>query len=168
MVTILGIDPGTAAVGYGLVKTKIPFGKVALVDYGAITTPAEREAPFRLRLIEKSLSKIVRSYHPDLLAVESLYFFQNQKSVMSVSQTKGVILLIAEKAQLPIYEFSPLEIKQVLTGYGRAEKEEIQEAVQKILRLSQKPQPDHAADALGVSLCFLCKNQWLRIENSSH
>jgi len=168
MVTILGIDPGTAAIGYGLVKTKIPFGEVSLVDYGAIITSAEREASFRLRLVEKNLLKIVRRYQPDILAIESLYFFQNQKSVMSVSQTKGVILLVAEKTQTPVYEFSPLEIKQALTGYGRAEKEEIQEAVRQILRLEQKPQPDHAADALGASLCFLSKNQWLRIKNSPY
>ena len=80
---------------------------------------------------------------------------------MTVSQTKGVILLTAEKSNLPVYEFSPLEIKQMLTGYGRAEKSEVQEAVRKILNLDNIPEPDHAADALGVSLCFLIKNQWI-------
>lgn len=163
MVTILGIDPGTAAVGYGLVKIKDFSKELTLLDYGTIMTPAEREASFRLRLIEKDLSKIVGAYHPDILTIESLYFFQNQKSVMSVSQTKGVILLVAEKAQIPIYEFSPVEIKQVLTGYGRAEKQEVQEAVRAMLKLDHRPEPDHAADALGTSLCFLIKNQWLNI-----
>jgi crossover junction endodeoxyribonuclease RuvC len=165
MFTILGIDPGSAAIGYGLIKANSsPKSKRAsLIDYGAIVTSSQRETAFRLHSVEKKLSKIIREYRPDILAIESLYFFQNKKSVMGVSQTKGVILLVAEKAQVPIYEFTPLEIKQVLTGYGRAEKEEIQEAVQKILRLHQKPQPDHAADALGASLCFLLKNHWLKI-----
>ena len=161
MVTILGIDPGAAAVGYGLVEIKRPSQSASLVDYGTIFTPANREVSFRLRLVEKKLSKVIRQYQPDILAIESLYFFQNQKSVMTVSQTKGVILLIAEKAKLPIYEFSPLEIKQMLTGYGRAEKPEVQEAVRKILNLDNIPEPDHAADALGASLCFLIKNQWI-------
>jgi len=163
MVTILGIDPGTAAVGYGLVNVEDASKKITLLNYGTIITPSEREASFRLRLVEKSLSKIVRLYHPDILTIESLYFFQNQKSVMSVSQTKGVILLVAEKAQLPVYEFSPVEIKQVLTGYGRAEKQEVQKAVQTILNLDYQPEPNHAADALGTSLCFLIKNRWLDI-----
>ncbi len=165
MITILGIDPGAAAVGYGLVRTRGLQKPISLVDYGAIFTPANREASFRLRLVEKSLSRIVKSHQPDILAIESLYFFQNQKSIMAVSQTKGVILLIAEKAQIPTYEFSPLEIKQMLTGYGRAEKPEIQEAVRKMLKLQEIPKPDHAADALGASLCFLIKNQWASFEN---
>ena len=161
MVTILGIDPGAAAVGYGLVQTRGPQKPVSLVDYGAILTAANREVSFRLRVVEETLSKIVKKYQPDILSIESLYFFQNQKSVMAVSQTKGVILLVAEKGQVPVYEFSPLEIKQMLTGYGRAEKPEIQEAVRRMLNLEEIPEPDHAADALGASLCFLLKNQWV-------
>ena len=162
MVIILGIDPGAAAVGYGLVQSEGLQKPFSLIDYGAIITPANREAAFRLRLVEKNLSKIVKHHHPDILSIESLYFFQNQKSVMAVSQTKGVILLVAEKAKITIYEFSPLEIKQTLTGYGRAEKPEIQEAVRKILKLKKIPEPNHAADALGASLCFLMKNQWIQ------
>jgi len=117
MVTILGIDPGAAAIGYGLVKVEDASKKIALLNYGTIITPSDREDAFRLRIVEKSLSKIVRLYQPDILTVESLYFFKNQKSVMSVSQTKGVILLVAEKAQLPVYEYSPVEVKLILTGY---------------------------------------------------
>ena len=164
MITILGIDPGSAAVGYGLVKLKRAKGGLSLLDYGAIFTSSEREDSFRLNLVEQKLRKLIYHYQPDILSIESLYFFQNQKSIMRVSQTKGVILLVAEKAQIPVYEFSPVEIKQVLTGYGRAEKQEVQEGVQKILGLPQKPEPDHAADALGASLCFLIKNQWLNLE----
>jgi len=164
MVTILGIDPGSAAIGYGLVKIQNPSSRISLLDYGAIFTPPDREDSFRLNLVEQNLSKLIRHYSPDVLAIESLYFFQNQKSVMNVSQTKGVILLVAEKARIPVYEFSPVEIKQTLTGYGRAEKQEIQETVRKILKLDKRPEPDHAADALGASLCFLLKNQWLKID----
>lgn len=163
MVTILGIDPGAAAVGYGLIQSKGLQKPFSLIDYGAIITPAHREVAFRLRLVEQNLSKIVKRHHPDVLSIESLYFFQNQKSIITVSQTKGVILLVAEKAQIPIYEFSPLEIKQTLTGYGRAEKKEIQEAVRRLLKLKKIPEPDHAADALGASLCFLIKNQWISL-----
>lgn len=157
---ILGVDPGVAAIGYGVIKLKEGCAPVAL-DYGVIRTQAYQETAVRLRIIEKSLKEVVKNWEPNIVTVESLYFFRNQKSIIGVSQVKGIILLTAEKAKIPVYEFTPLEAKLVVAGYGKASKEKMQKAVKKRLNMPKIPSPDHAADALGIATCFLIKNRFL-------
>jgi len=158
---ILGIDPGVAAVGYGAIELKKKNDPPVVLDYGVIKTQAYQETAARLAIIEKSLLQIIKDWKPNIVTVESLYFFRNQKSIIGVSQVKGIILLTAERKGVPVYEFTPLETKLVVTGYGKASKEEMQKALQKRLKMQEIPAPDHAADALGVATCFLIKNQFL-------
>ena len=158
---ILGIDPGVAAVGYGAIELKEKNDLPVVLDYGVIKTQAYQETAARLAIIEESLLQIIKNWKPNIVTVESLYFFRNQKSIIGVSQVKGIILLTAERKGVPVYEFTPLETKLVVTGYGKASKEEMQKALQKRLKMQKIPTPDHAADALGVATCFLIKNQFL-------
>lgn len=152
---ILGIDPGTASMGYGILKVKPrKRGRPAIfhVHHGCITTSKDLPASERLHIIEKELRKIMREHSPDLVAVESLFFFKNLSTAMPVSEAKGVVLLMAAKHKLSVEEFSPPQIKMAITGFGRAEKREVQEHVQKILKLKELPRPNHAADALSVAI----------------
>lgn len=153
---ILGIDPGTATMGYGVIR-KVKT-KLEAIDYGCITTDRCLSDAERLRIINNALSKLIKKHRPNALAVENVYFFKNLKTVMSVSQAKGVVLLTAAKNKLPICEFAPLQIKLVVAGYGRAKKPEMQEKIKILLNLSKIPKPDDAADALAVaSTYFLTK-----------
>lgn len=147
---ILGIDPGYAIIGYGILDTTKPN---LVVDYGAITTPKEDSMPLRLQEIEQSLKYIFDKFKPDVVAIEELFFFKNQKTVIPVAQARGVILLACQKYCGNIYEYTPLQIKQALTGHGRAEKAQIQYMVKAILNLTAIPKPDDAADALAVAIC---------------
>ncbi len=158
---ILGIDPGVAAIGYGTIKLGEKNKTPIVLDYGVIKTWAYQETAARLAIIEKALQQVIKNWGPNIVAVESLYFFRNQKSVIGVSQVKGIILLTAEKEKVPVYEFTPLETKLIIAGYGKASKEEMQKAIQKKLNMREIPTPDHAADALGIATCFLIKNQFL-------
>jgi crossover junction endodeoxyribonuclease RuvC len=160
---ILGIDPGTAETGYGLISCQNSRSKI--VDHGLITTQSNREDAHRLLVMEKETRKIIRQYHPDILAIESIFFFQNRRSALAVSQMKGIVLLAAEKHKLPIYEFSPLEIKLAVSGWGRASKEEMRLAVQKLLSLKDGTYSNHATDALGAAACFLIKNKFIESPN---
>ena len=147
---ILGIDPGYAIIGYGIIDTD---KKDMVLDYGAITTPKEDTMPVRLEAIDASLKFLFDKYKPDVVAVEELFYFKNQKTVIQVAQARGVIMLACQKYCGNIFEYTPLQIKQALTGQGRAEKAQVQFMVKAILGLSAIPKPDDAADALAVAIC---------------
>lgn len=147
---ILGVDPGTASTGYGVIKTS---GCLECLDYGVIKTNPSLPAGERLKKIDLELNKLINKYKPRLVAVESVYFFKNLKTAMPVSQARGVILLAAAKKDIVVKEFTPLQMKMAMTGYGKAEKKQIQRMVQLILNLKEFPKPDDAADALGIAIC---------------
>ena len=151
---ILGIDPGTANTGYGLIESKT---KIKYLDHGIIQTTPDHCPGERLRQINNNLSRIISKYKPDLIAIEKVYFFVNKKSVIKVSQAKGSLLLTAAKKKIPVKEYSPITIKAVITGNGRAKKEEVGEFVRKILKLKEIPKPDHAADALAAAITYVEK-----------
>ena len=147
---ILGIDPGYAIVGYGIIDTG---NDIKVVDYGVIETPKEDTLPVRLQTIDEALRVLFETYRPDEVAIEELFYFKNQKTVIQVAQARGVILLACQKYCGNIYEYTPLQIKQALTGQGRAEKAQVQFMVKAILGLDKIPKPDDAADALAVAIC---------------
>lgn len=150
---VLGIDPGLAITGYGLVEEQ--EGELSLVDCGAITTPAGVPVPQRLQGLYEGLCEVVTRYQPDSAAVEELFFSANVKTAMVVGQARGVILLSLSLNALPIYEYTPLQIKQALVGYGRATKDQVQRMVGMLLELSEIPAPDDVADAIAVAICHL-------------
>lgn len=147
---ILGIDPGLATVGFGVISSE--KGKVTAIDYGVILTPKDARLPDRLKMIEESLVKLIDRYHPDEIAMEELFFNNNQKTAINVAQARGVTLLTCVKYTEKLFEYTPLQIKQALTGYGRADKHQIQAMVTRLLNLKKTPKPDDAADALAVAL----------------
>lgn len=147
---IIGIDPGTAIVGFGVVE--VEAGKFSLVDGGVIRTPAKQQDSIRLKTIADELDEIIKTAKPDVMAVEKLFFARNVTTAMSVAQARGAIMLCGENHGLPIFEYTPLQIKQSLTGYGKAEKHQVQEMVKTILRLKQVPKPDDCADALACAI----------------
>jgi crossover junction endodeoxyribonuclease RuvC len=148
---ILGIDPGFATTGYGLIVKD--SGKIKLIDFGCIITPAKDDFIVRLKKIHEDLTKIIKKFRPEIMAVEELFFCKNVKTALDVGQARGVIILAAIENQLPLYEFTPLQVKQAITGYGRADKKQIQKMVKIILNLKEIPQPDDAADALAIAIC---------------
>ncbi|MBU2036592.1 crossover junction endodeoxyribonuclease RuvC [Patescibacteria group bacterium] len=148
---ILGIDPGTARIGVGLIEYKKK--KAVIKSYGCLTTSTNDSTAARLNDLHQQLAKFIKQHKPDIVAVEDLFFFKNLKTAIKVSQARGVILLAAAQRKLPIYEYTPLQVKQALTGYGRAEKKQIQQMVRVILSLKEIPKPDDAADALAVAIC---------------
>lgn len=147
---ILGIDPGTGILGFGVIETD--KGKAQLVDAGVIRTPVKEDDAVRLQTIFEEITDIIAETKPQEMAVEKLYFAQNVTTAMTVAQARGVVLLAGQQAGLTIYEYTPLQIKQALTGYGRAEKKQIQEMVRVILKLKEIPKPDDCADALACAL----------------
>lgn len=148
---IIGIDPGTGILGFGIIESK--DGKLKLVDGGVIRTPVKEDDAVRLQTIFEELNDIITEAKPDQMAVEKLYFAQNVTTAMTVAQARGVVLLAGMQAGLTIAEYTPLQIKQALTGYGRAEKKQMQEMVRVILGLKKIPQPDDCADALAAAIC---------------
>jgi crossover junction endodeoxyribonuclease RuvC len=154
---IIGVDPGLATTGYGIIKKlkkkKIKGGDFKCLNYGLIQTKPSFSSAERLKTINKELNKLINKYRPEVLAVENVYFFRNLKTAFPVSQAKGVILLSAANKNVPVYEFTPLQIKMAIVGYGRAEKRQVQEMIKKMLNLKELPKPDDAADALAVALC---------------
>lgn len=148
---VLGIDPGTAIVGYGLVREHAD-GALQAVEYGVIRTPAKTPMPRRLMTIFDTLTDIVEEHQPDRAAVEELFFSRNVTTAITVSQARGVILLALQKAGIPINEYKPNEIKQAITGYGGAEKTQMQEMVRMLLNLDSIPKPDDAADGLAIGI----------------
>ena len=147
---ILGIDPGYGIIGYGLIDSA---KNNAVIDYGVITTPKEDSIAIRLHTIEKGLIFLIEKYKPEVVAIEELFFFKNQKTIIPVAEARGVIVLTCQKYVGNIFEYTPLQIKQALTGIGRAEKAQVQFMVKTILGLREIPKPDDAADALAVALC---------------
>ncbi len=150
---VLGIDPGTAITGYGLVSKE--DDALTLVDYGTITTPQEAPLPQRLQTIYRELREIVSQHQPTAAAVEKLFFSKNVRTALSVGQARGVALLAVADAGLPLHEYTPLQVKQSVVGYGRATKEQVQKLVQMLLDLDFVPQPDDAADAIAVAICHI-------------
>ncbi len=151
---ILGIDPGYAITGWSILAKEKQ--NLKLIKYGVITTPQKMEHAERLNSLNQELNKIIKKYKPDILAIEDLFFFKNLKTAIKVAEARGVILMTAIENKLKIKEFTPLQIKQALVGYGRAEKKQIQEMVKMILNLKKIPKPDDAADAVAVAIC--CAN----------
>ncbi len=149
---ILGIDPGTRILGFGVIDIDSK-GKLTMVDAGVITTPANSPDSDRLMTIYDELTEIIAATKPTLMSVEKLFFAQNVTTAMSVSQARGVVLLMGKQAKMELFEYTPQQIKQALTGYGRATKKQIQEMVKIILGLKEQPKPDDCADALAAAIC---------------
>ena len=149
---ILGIDPGLATLGYGILS-KDARGYVRAEDYGVVVTPKEERLPTRLAMLEEGINKILDAYTPDEVAVEELFFSKNVTTGIAVAHARGVALLTCIKRCGRLFEYTPMQIKQALTGYGKAEKKQIQLVTANLLRLKGIPRPDDAADALAVALC---------------
>lgn len=146
---ILGIDPGTGIMGFGVVDTG---RQPVMVDAGVIRTNAHQPEPERLLIIFDALQEIVKLNKPQMVSVEKLFFARNVTTAMTVAQARGVVLLVAQQHNLPIHEYTPMQIKQSLTGYGKADKKQMQEMVRIMLKLKEIPKPDDAADALAAAL----------------
>lgn len=147
---IIGIDPGTGILGFGVID--ITAGKTQLVDAGVIRTPVKEDDAVRLETIYQELTDIITSSKPDVMSVEKLFFARNVTTAMTVAQARGVVLLCARLASLPIFEYTPMQIKLSVAGYGKADKKQMQEMVRVLLGLKEVPQPDDAADALAAAL----------------
>lgn len=154
---ILGIDPGYAIVGYGVIE-KVGY-ETRCIDYGAITTDKDTDFPTRLVQIADGLEYLIQKYKPECLAIEELFFQNNQKTAINVAMARGVVVEKAKKILGNLYEYTPLQIKQALTGQGRADKKQVQFMVKAILNLKEIPKPDDAADALAVAICHSQTNQ---------
>ncbi|MCK4554417.1 crossover junction endodeoxyribonuclease RuvC [Candidatus Parcubacteria bacterium] len=150
--TILGIDPGIADTGYGIIQ-KDKSGDLFCFDYGSIKTKAKTEMASRLEIINKELSRIIKKYKPNLIAVEQLFFCKNVKTALAVGQARGVVMLTARQNRIPTVEFTPLQVKQAVAAYGQASKLQVQKMVKLLLNLPELPKPDDAADALAIAIC---------------
>ena len=150
----LGIDPGLATVGFGVVQSRIGNDFRAL-EYGAVLTEAGKKVEDRLLEIYDNIDELCKTFRPHAAAVERLYFNTNEKTAINVAQARGVILLALTKNGVPVYEYTPLQIKQALTGYGRAEKKQIMYMVKTLLKLDSEPKPDDTADALAAAICHI-------------
>jgi len=149
---ILGVDPGTGILGFGVIDHD---GRTSsLVDAGVIRTPVHQPLPERLVTIYDELAEIFETHKPHALSVEKLFFARNVTTAISVSHARGIVLLLGQQRQIPIFEYTPMQIKQAVTGYGRADKKQIQEMVRMLLKLKEIPKPDDAADALAAALTY--------------
>ena len=156
LLRVLGVDPGLAKTGYGIIdydKCRYKY-----VTHGVIETSAEDDISLRLREIYDKLKKITKKYKPDEVSIEGIYFAKNALSAISVAQATGVIHLVCAQAKIPAVEYSPLKVKQTIVGNGRAEKNQVQELVKLLLKLEKVPEPDHASDALAAAICH-CNNR---------
>lgn len=149
---IIGIDPGTGILGFGVIE--VTAGKLKLVDAGVITTPAHTAHDIRLEDIFDSLTTIIADTKPDVMSIEKLFFAQNVTTAMTVAQARGVAMLAGRKGGMTIAEYTPLQIKQTVTGYGKADKKQVQEMVRLQLGLAEVPQPDDCADALAAAITY--------------
>ena len=149
---ILGIDPGTAITGYGVVRRESP-NKFAVLGYGAITTPSKQDMSLRLKTIYSEVCRLIEEFEPDSLAIEQLFFNTNVTTAITVGQARGVVILAGAHSELPIAEYTPLQVKQAVTGHGRATKEQVGYMVKMLPGLEEIPRPDDVADALAVCLC---------------
>ena len=148
---ILGIDPGYAIIGWGLIRFE--RGKYIPVDFGAITTNAGVPFNRRLEQIYDQLSELLDTHHPDAVAVEKLYFQTNAKTAIDVAQARGVTMLALQQHGMPVYEYTPLQVKSAVTGFGQAQKPQVMEMTKRLLRLKAVPKPDDTADALAIAIC---------------
>lgn len=148
---ILGIDPGFATIGFGLISSS--RGQQQLIRYGAITTPAELEFPQRLVMIYDDMRQLLETLQPDVVSVEELFWGHNVTTGIGVSHGRGVILLAVAQAGIPIYEYTPMQVKQAVVGYGKAEKRQVMDMTRRLLKMDRIPRPDDAADALALALC---------------
>ena len=166
---ILGIDPGIATMGYGVVD-KDKNGNCRAIDYGVVVTPKEETLPVRLAILGEGVNKIIDRFAPEEVALEELFFTKNITTGIAVAQARGVTLLACVKKCGRLYEYTPMQIKQALTGYGRADKQQIQQVVTSLLRLKSVPRPDDAADALAIALCHAFTSRFgalFSVENST-
>jgi crossover junction endodeoxyribonuclease RuvC len=154
MTLALGIDPGTATTGYGLVRLE-PDGSLAAVKFGVITTPKDSSASARLEMLYGQLNDLLSLHHPDTAAVEKLFFQRNVSTAIAVGQARGVVMLCLSQHKLDVFEYTPNEVKQAVAGYGSADKRQVQEMVRTLLLLPEVPKPDDAADALAVAITHL-------------
>jgi len=148
---VLGFDPGIAILGYGVIKCD--GYKLSAVDYGVVTTQAVTQMPERLAKLFGDVTFLIDKYKPDAVAIEEIFFNKNTKTAISISHARGVIMLAPSIAAIPVYEYTPLQVKQAITGYGRAQKGQMQQMVKLLLNLKELPKPDDAADALAVAVC---------------
>ena len=148
---ILGIDPGLAIVGFGLIEAET--GKTQMLQYGAVTTPAGLPLAARLVQLERDMEELIAQLRPEAIAVEELFFNTNITTGIAVAHGRGIILLSGHQAGLQIYEYTPLQVKQAVVGYGRADKKQVMDMVRRILSLQAVPRPDDAADAVAIALC---------------
>ncbi len=148
---ILGLDPGYAILGWGIIDVK--GNHFTVVDYGAITTKAKTDMPLRLKIIFEELTALVEKYKPDTVAIEELFFNTNQTTGIAVAQARGVAIVACANGGMEVAEYTPLQVKQGLVGYGRAEKKQVQNMVKTILNLKEVPKPDDTADALAIAIC---------------
>ena len=148
---ILGVDPGYAIVGVGTVDYE--GNRFKVVDYGAITTEAGEDMFDRLKAIYDEMTKLIEYVKPDAMAIEELFFQNNQKTAINVAQARGVLILAAKNHNIPVFEYTPLQVKQAVVGYGRAEKKQVQQMTKAILNLTEIPKPDDTADALALAVC---------------
>lgn len=160
---ILGIDPGTATTGFGVVEDDSQ-GQLISVGYGTIITPSTMAVEIRLLHIYEQLKEIILLYKPQTAAVEKLFFYKNVTTAMAVGQSRGVIVLTLAQAGLPVGEYTPLEVKQAVTGYGNADKKQIQQMVKVLLNLETIPRPDDAADALAIAICHHNSSRYAQME----
>ncbi len=151
---VIGIDPGTAITGYGVIR-ELEGGELEWLNHGVITTPSDWDEPRRLLYIYQTLRVIIEENQPDCCAVEKLFFQKNVRTAFSVGQGRGAALIAAAEAGLPVGEYTPLEIKLAVVGYGNADKKQVQQMVKILLELQELPHPDDAADALAVAICYL-------------
>lgn len=155
---VLGIDPGTATTGYGLLREH-EDGSLSVIDYGVILTSGEDPMPERLLVLHRKLKDIILLHHPLHGAVEKLFFQKNVKTALSVGQARGVVLLTMVEAEMTIDEYTPMEVKQAVVGYGGADKNQVQQMVRALLGLNELPKPDDAADALAIAICHIHSNR---------
>jgi crossover junction endodeoxyribonuclease RuvC len=150
---VLGIDPGTAATGYGIVDNS--NSHLMALHYNCVITNPKESFANRLLKIFEELRHVIEVFHPNAVAIEHLYFYKNSKTAMQVGEARGVAILAGVSSKLEIFEYTPLEVKLALTGFGRAQKEQVQQMVKRLLRLQEVPQPNDAADALAVAICHI-------------
>lgn len=159
MTLALGIDPGTATTGYGLVRL-MPDGELVALSYGIISTPKEAAPAERLVMLFDQLNELLRQHNPETAAVEKLFFQSNVKTALAVGQARGVVMLALQKAGIEPFEYTPNEVKQAVAGYGGADKRQVQEMVRALLQLEKIPKPDDAADALAIAITHLNTNRY--------
>jgi crossover junction endodeoxyribonuclease RuvC len=160
MTLALGIDPGTATTGYGLVRL-MPDGSLVAVSFGIISTPKDSPAPARLVMLYDELCALLKQHKPETAAVEKLFFQRNITTALAVGQARGVVMLALQQAGIESFEYTPNEIKQAVAGYGSAQKKQVQEMVRALLGLDSIPKPDDAADALAIAITHLNTNRYV-------